>query len=152
MSEQLQEEGGGEKGDAFSQGLVGKSKAGACLSTQGLELAGQGDPGGEPAPDLGVEQPFIPRVLCHLAVLKAHPEFEGDVQLTILGEGQALLSAARPAAGKKPAGEEADPVLMGFLGFLERQMAAHPEDIVAADEAQLKRIARLVKDAKVTIE
>ena len=81
-------------------------------------------------------------------LFKAHPEFEGDVQLTILGDGQALLSAARPASGKKPAGEENDPVLMGFLGFLERQMAAHPEDIVAADEAQLKRIARLVKGVK----
>jgi hypothetical protein len=81
-------------------------------------------------------------------LFKAHPEFEGDVQLTILGEGQALLSAARPAAGRKAAGEESDPVLMGFLGFLERQMAAHPEDIVAADEAQLKRIAKLVKGVK----
>lgn len=81
-------------------------------------------------------------------LFKAHPEFEGDVQLTILGEGQALLSAARPAAGRKAAGEESDPVLMGFLGFLERQMAAHPEDIVAADEAQLKRIARLVKGVR----
>lgn len=81
-------------------------------------------------------------------LFKAHPEFEGDVQLTILGDGQALLSVARPASGKKPAGEESDPVLMGFLGFLERQMAAHPEDIVAADEAQLKRIAKLVKGVK----
>ena len=81
-------------------------------------------------------------------LFKAHPEFEGDVQLTILGEGQALLSAARPAAGRKAAGEESDPVLMGFLGFLERQMAAHPEDIVEADEAQLKRIAKLVKGVK----
>lgn len=80
-------------------------------------------------------------------LFKAHPEFEGDVQLTILGEGQALLSAAKLAAGKKAA-EEADPVLMGFLGFLERQMAEHPADIVAADEAQLKRIARLVKGVK----
>ncbi len=81
-------------------------------------------------------------------LFKAHPEFEGDVQLTILGEGQALLSAAKPAAGKRAAGAEADPVLLGFLGFLERQMAAHPEDIVAADEAQLNRIARLVKGVK----
>lgn len=79
---------------------------------------------------------------------KAHPEFEGDVQLTILGEGQALLSAAKPAAGKRTAGEEVDPVLVGFLGFLERQMAERPGDIVAADEAQLKRIAKLVKGAK----
>lgn len=78
-------------------------------------------------------------------LFKAHPEFEGDVQLTVLGDGQALLSAARPAAKRKPAGEEADPVLMVFLGFLERQMTARPGDIVPADEAQLKRIAKLVK-------
>lgn len=82
-------------------------------------------------------------------LFKAHPEFEGDVQLTILGEGQALLSVAKPAAGKRAAGEEADPVLVGFLGFLERQMAERPGDIVAADEAQLKRIAKLVKGVKV---
>lgn len=82
-------------------------------------------------------------------LFKAHPEFEGDVQLTILGEGQALLSTARPADGKKPTGEEADPVLLGFLGFLERRMAKRPGDIVAADEAQLKRIAKLVKGVKV---
>lgn len=81
-------------------------------------------------------------------LFKAHPEFEGDVQLTILGEGQALLSAAKPAAGKKAAGEEADPVLVGFLGFLERQMTERPGDIVAADEVQLKRIAKLVKGVK----
>jgi hypothetical protein len=81
-------------------------------------------------------------------LFKAHPEFEGDVQLTILGEGQALLSAAKPATGKRAAGEEADPVLMGFLGFLERQMAERPEDIVAADESQLRRIAKLIKGVK----
>lgn len=81
-------------------------------------------------------------------LFKAHPEFEGDVQLTILGEGQALLSAAKPATGKRAAGEEADPVLMGFLGFLERQMAERPGDIVAADEVQMKRIAKLVRGVK----
>lgn len=81
-------------------------------------------------------------------LFKAHPEFEGEVQLTILGTGQALLSTAKPTPGKKSAGEEADPVLMGFLGFLERQMAERPADILEADEAQLKRIARLVKGVK----
>lgn len=42
-----------------------------------------------------------------------------------------------------------DPVLLGFLGFLEAQMAAHPEGITATDPAQFTRIGKLVKGVKV---
>ena len=42
-----------------------------------------------------------------------------------------------------------DPVLLGFLGFLEAQMTARPEGITAADPAQLLRIGKLVKGVKV---
>jgi hypothetical protein len=41
-----------------------------------------------------------------------------------------------------------DPVLLGFLGFLEAQMGAQPERITAVDTAQLARIAKLVKGVK----
>ena len=74
-------------------------------------------------------------------------QFEGEVGLTVLGDGQALLSA-RSAGNKAKAGETDDPVLLGFLGFLETQMTAQPERITAADPAQLARIGKLVKGVK----
>ena len=82
------------------------------------------------------------------AFFKAHPEFDGEVGLTVLGNGQVLLSA-RSSRKKAGADEMGDPVLLGFLGFLEAQMKARPELITAADSAQLARIGKLVKGVKV---
>ena len=81
------------------------------------------------------------------AFFKAHPEFAGEVRATVLADGQVLLSA-RSSGKRAKAGEMDDPVLLGFLGFLEAQMASRPEDIVAADPAQLARIGKLVKGVK----
>jgi prlF antitoxin for toxin YhaV_toxin len=81
------------------------------------------------------------------AFFKAHPEFQGAVRATVLADGQVLLSA-RTSGKKAKAGETDDPVLLGFLGFLEAQMAARPERIAAADAAQLARIGKLVKGVK----
>ena len=81
------------------------------------------------------------------AFFKAHPEFEGEVRATVLADGQVLLSA-RSAGKKTKAGEMDDPVLLGFLGFLEAQMAAQPERITTADPTQLARIGKLVKGVK----
>jgi hypothetical protein len=81
------------------------------------------------------------------AFFKAHPEFRGEVRLTVLADGQVLLSA-RSSGKKAKADEMDDPVLLGFLGFLEAQMAVQPERITAADPAQLARIGKLVKGVK----
>ena len=81
------------------------------------------------------------------AFFKAHPEFEGEVRVTVLADGQVLLSA-RSSGKKAKAVEMDDPVLLGFLGFLEAQMAAQPERITTADPAQLARIGKLVKGVK----
>ena len=78
---------------------------------------------------------------------KAHPEFNGKVRLTVVADGEVLVSAQSPAP-RKSADEEGDPVLAGFLRFLEAQMTEHPEDIVEADADQLRRIGRLVKGVK----
>lgn len=78
------------------------------------------------------------------AFLKAHPEFEGEVRATVIADGQVLLSA-RSSRNKAKTGEIDDPILLGFLGFLEMQMAALPEQITAADRAQLARIGEFVK-------
>ena len=74
----------------------------------------------------------------------AHPEFNGKVQVTVVADGAVLISA-KSAARRHTKDDESDPVVAGFLQFLERQMTEHPEDIVAADADQLRRIGKLVK-------
>src|SRR5438105_1016397 len=78
------------------------------------------------------------------AFFKAHPEFNGEVSATVLGDGQVLLSAkATPHRATK--NDDSDPVILSFLQFLEREMAAHPELIEPADRKQFERIGKLVK-------
>lgn len=74
------------------------------------------------------------------AFFKAHPEFNGEVRATVLADGQVLLSARpkRPAVAKD---HDLDPVMLGFLKFLEKQMTERPEPI---DRRQLTRIGKLV--------
>ena len=79
---------------------------------------------------------------------KAHPEFEGKVKVTVVADG-AILVSAKPVAKRKSKDDESDPVVASFLQFIEKQMTAHPEDIVAADAAQLRRIGKLVKGIEV---
>jgi len=81
------------------------------------------------------------------AFFKAHPEFRGEVRATVLADGQVLLSA-KPGARKARAGVSEDPVVLGFLRFLEKEMQARPGDIAPADERQLKRIGKLVAGVK----
>ena len=75
----------------------------------------------------------------------AHPEFSGKVQVTVVADGTVLVSA-RPPSKRKPKDDESDPVVADFLQFMEGRMAEHPEDIVAADADQLRRIGKLVED------
>lgn len=83
------------------------------------------------------------------AFFKAHPEFKGEVRATVLTDGQVLLSA-KAGSRKGAAGEFDDPVLLGFLHFLETQMIAQPRQIGPADKAQLNRIGKLVQGVKTT--
>ena len=61
--------------------------------------------------------------------------------------GEMLLSAARRGKNARSARNE-DPVVLGFLRFLESQMTVRPDQIVAADRAQLARIGKLVRGVK----
>lgn len=79
------------------------------------------------------------------AFFKAHPEFDGEVQATVLGEGQVLLSAKAKRKARAKKGEAPDPVVISFLGFLERQMREHPERIRPLDAKLLDEIDALVK-------
>ena len=78
----------------------------------------------------------------------AHPEFSGKVQVTVVADGTVLVSA-RPPSKRKPKEDEGDPVVASFLQFMEKQMTVHPEDIVAADADQLRRIGKLVEGVDV---
>lgn len=75
---------------------------------------------------------------------RAHPEFTGKVQLTVVADGSVLLSAQRLAA-RSIDPDEGDPLLASFLQFVERQMALAPEHIVPVDAAQMQRIGKLVE-------
>ena len=75
---------------------------------------------------------------------RAHPEFTGKVQVTVVADGAVLVSAKTPVR-RKTKDNESNPLLTSFLQFMEKQMAEHPEDIVAADAAQLRRIGKLVE-------
>ncbi|MES2537503.1 MAG: type II toxin-antitoxin system PrlF family antitoxin [Pseudomonadota bacterium] len=78
------------------------------------------------------------------AFFKAHPEFNGDVRATVLADGQVLLSA-KGTVRRPREDEDGDPVMLGFLQFLEKQMADHPDLIEPADRDQLARIGKLVE-------
>lgn len=81
------------------------------------------------------------------AFFRAHPEFDGEVSATVLADGEVLLSAVWRGKSTRSAKEE-DPVVLGFLRFLESQMTLRPDQIVAADGAQLARIGKLVRGVK----
>ncbi|MGH8695841.1 MAG: type II toxin-antitoxin system PrlF family antitoxin [Burkholderiales bacterium] len=83
------------------------------------------------------------------AFFKAHPEFGGEVQATVLAEGQLLLSATTKGRTRGKTAETVDPVVVSFLGFLERQMRAQPERIRPLDAKLLDGIGELVKGVDV---
>ncbi len=80
------------------------------------------------------------------ALFKANPEFFGEVRGTVLAPGQMLVSVV-PMGAQAPEmqGEEGNPVMQAFLGFLAGQMAAHPELIEPVTQAQMAHIAALIE-------
>lgn len=77
----------------------------------------------------------------------AHPEFTGKVRVTVVADGQVLVSA-KATARRKTKDDGRDPVVTSLLRFMEAQMTAHPEQIVPADADQLRRIGKLVASVK----
>ncbi|MGH8673838.1 MAG: type II toxin-antitoxin system PrlF family antitoxin [Burkholderiales bacterium] len=83
------------------------------------------------------------------AFFRAHPEFDGEVEATVLGEGQVLLSARARKTRRAQGADEPDPLVLSFLRFLEDQMRKHPQRIRPLDAGLLDEIANLVKGVKV---
>lgn len=79
------------------------------------------------------------------AFFRAHPEFSGEVMATVVSDGHVLLSA-KPLAKEE---YENDPVLDGFLTFLEKEMQKHPELIQPVDKGLLAEIAELVEGVEI---
>ena len=67
------------------------------------------------------------------------------IQYTIRANGEVVMS-------RVVASGEDDPVLGQFLGFMARDMAAHPERLQAVDAALAGRIRALVKDVDIDLE
>jgi hypothetical protein len=79
---------------------------------------------------------------------KAHPEFNGEVSVTVLADGHVLLSARSvPTREVESAPEDSDPVMLSFLSFLQAEMQQHPEQIKPLDK-ELDEIAELVAGAE----
>lgn len=79
------------------------------------------------------------------AFFRAHPEFSGEVLVTVVSDGHVLLTA-KPQATEE---NETDPVLGSFLAFLAKEMQEHPELIHPADKGLLAEIAELVEGVEV---
>ena len=62
----------------------------------------------------------------------------------------AILVSVKPVACRKAKENESDPLLVNFLQFMKKQKNEHPQDIVAADADQLRRIGKLVEGVDAT--
>ncbi|MDO9218871.1 MAG: hypothetical protein Q7U14_16480 [Lacisediminimonas sp.] len=78
------------------------------------------------------------------AFFKAHPEFDGEVVATVLADGQVLLSAKSKVRHASNA-HDVDPVMLGFLQYLEKQMTEQPDLVEPLNRTRLERIGKLVE-------
>jgi antitoxin PrlF len=67
------------------------------------------------------------------------------IHYSIQPNGAVLMTRTAPS-------QDSDPVLAGFLGFLARDMASHPEQIQRLDAGLLGRIRTLVGNMEVDID
>ena len=67
------------------------------------------------------------------------------IHYIIRPNGEVLLTRAKRRA-------EADPALSAFLGFLERDIAAHPERLQAVDSGLVQRLRSLVGDVEIDLD
>lgn len=67
------------------------------------------------------------------------------IHYTIRSGGEVVLSRAEPS-------KDDDPVLEPFLGFLARDIAAHPEHLQAVDAGLVQRLRSLVGNVDVDLD
>src|SRR6266545_853541 len=83
------------------------------------------------------------------ALFRRHPEFrqKAKVRAQVIALGHALVSVVEEWM---PQPDEEDPVITGFLAFLEKDMKAHPHRIKALSNKTLDRAIRLTRGVKVS--
>ena len=82
------------------------------------------------------------------ALFRLHPEFrqKAKVRAQVIAPGHALISVVDEGAAEL---DEEDPVVTGFLAFLEKDMRSHPERIAGLSKPVIARATRLTKGVKV---
>jgi len=81
------------------------------------------------------------------ALCRAHPEFAtGEFKVSVLGRGAMLVTAAARATSEQA---EIDPVLEGYLAFVEQQMVNHPEYIRPLTTEDVRGLETLLADVVV---
>lgn len=67
------------------------------------------------------------------------------IHYAVRPNGEVVMTRADASAGN-------DPVLGQFLGFLARDLASHPERLMAVDAAFVQRLRSLVGDVEVELD
>ena len=67
------------------------------------------------------------------------------IHYSVRPNGEVVMTRADASAGN-------DPVLGQFLGFLTRDLASHPERLMAVDAALVQRLRSLVGDVEVELD
>lgn len=67
------------------------------------------------------------------------------IHYSVRPNGEVVMTRADASAGN-------DPVLGQFLGFLARDLASHPERLMAVDAAFVQRLRSLVGDVEVELD
>lgn len=67
------------------------------------------------------------------------------IRYAVHPNGEVVMTRADASAGD-------DPVLGQFLGFLARDLASHPERLMAVDAALVQRLRSLVGDVEVELD
>lgn len=67
------------------------------------------------------------------------------IHYSVRPNGEVVMTRADASAGN-------DPVLGQFLGFLARDLASHPERLMAVDAALVQRLRSLVGDVEVELD
>lgn len=67
------------------------------------------------------------------------------IHYSVRPNGEVVMTRAGPSASD-------DPVLGQFLGFLARDLASHPERLLAVDTALIQRLRSLVGDVEVELD
>ena len=85
------------------------------------------------------------------ALFRLHPEFRQNakVRAQVIAPGHALVSVVEDGT---PSPDHEDPVIAGFLAFLEKDLLANPNRIEGLSKKTFDRAARVTKTVTVAAD